>query len=222
MVDRRMMALLLIAATLLAGSGAFLRQVVAHNVPAVSARWPAFTMLYTEEDFGWASNGKMSSQTVELLYNSFDNWKVTIMDSSAFPALNGTWTAYDGETNTHYSAETDETTTADVSKDGGFYVPSQWLVPLYVSTLLEKPNVKPEPSDDPNLQKIVVTDESPCEPFTEAQKQAGLAVCKSEQKFRLSTREIIYDSKYLIPRRLVDKLDGTAIYTVTVTELTFE
>lgn len=222
MLKNRKILLVLFVIILLTGGAITANQVIGNNRTPELESWPPFAMHYTEEGYSMAPDGKLGSQTIEVLYDSFDNWKVTIVDSSAFPALNGTWTAYDGETNTHYSAETDETTTADVSKDDGFYVPTQWLVPLYVPTLLEKPSVTPEPSNDPNLHKIVVADESPCEPFTEAQEQAGLTMCKAEQKFRVSTREIIYDSQYLIPRLIVDKLDGTAIYTVTVDELTFK
>jgi hypothetical protein len=208
---------------ILLGSGAITaNQVIGSNRTPELESWPAFAMVYTEDGFGMAPNGKLGSQTIEVDYNAFDNWKVTITANADFPALKGTWTTYDGHTITHYNAENGEETVNDVSKDNGFHVPAQWLVPLYVPNLLKKPGVTPEPGDEPNLQKIIVTDEAPCEPFTEAQKEAGLAECRSDQKLRSSTREVIFDNEYLIPRKIVDRLDGVGMYTVTVNSVTIK
>lgn len=222
MINRRMMAISLGIVILLVGGGLVVNQLLKNNRTVGAKSWPAFTMIYTTEGFGMAPAGAIGSQTTELIYDSVNNWKVTITQNSAFPALQGTWSVYDGQLITHYNAESGETTVNDVSNEEGFRVPDQWLAPLYVPALLKTPGVIPEPGEEPNLQKIVVTDESPCDPFTAVQQQAGLAECKADQTARIATREVTYDTAHLIPLKIIDKLDGTAMYTVTVDELTFQ
>ena len=187
--------------------------------------WPAFVMIFKEENYTFSPQQVWSSQTTELVYNRFDDWKVTLLDNAAQPDVKGMWSTYDGQVITHYDPRVGSTSKTDVSQDSGFHIPEQWLTPLYISSLQAKPDVIKVLNAESGTEKLTATEEIPCiadVPLTAAQKQAGLDECSDEKTIRVSTREITYTTEYLMPMQIVDKVDGFVVDIITVESLIFQ
>ncbi len=177
-------------------------------------RWPGFTMIYREESRSLSPNGQSGVQRIELVYEDFLSWKVTILHNRAHPDIEGTYDVYDGKTMTHYDARTGRTSVNDLSGDAGFQAPDRWLVPLYVPSLLTTPNAQKQAGDSPGTETVIISEEAPCAP--PAEDETDQSICT-----RIITDEITYTSEHLIPVKIVSKSDGVVVNTITVEKLDF-
>lgn len=224
MAIRKVVILLLSIVGLVIGAFVATRALGSNHTPEMEL-WPAFVMIFKEENYTFSPEQVWSSQTTELIYNRFDDWKVTLLDNAAQPDVKGMWSTYDGQVITHYDPRVGSSSKTDVSQDSGFHIPEQWLTPLYILSLQAKPDVIKALNVESGTEKLTVTEEIPCiadVPLTEAQKQAGLDECSDEKTIRVSTREITYTTEYLMPMQIVDKVDGFVVDIITVESLIFQ
>jgi len=171
-------------------------------------------MDYKEEGqvhgFAWG----IGTQSYKFVFNSTREWTHTITDSTHMEFV-GSYQRYTGETLIQFEASSNYTTTTDTSKDA-LYIPDQWLSFEYIKGLQQMPNVSISKTDNPALEKLIETGEIPC-----VQPEPSPVNCKLGQEVLIGAREITYRTDTLIPVLMVDKVDGTALYTATVEKLEF-
>jgi hypothetical protein len=185
-------------------------------------------MVYREQSYSFSDDGNPGWYVFELDYEDLLNWKVTTLEGpSGLRSGPGEWHSYEnGTTLGGYDPVTGETTSRDVSGDGGFYAPDEWLMPVYIPKLLAQPMkgryIEQKQADRAGLELLIISEDLPCIPPTDADKRAGIQECASEEEIRTYSTEITYTAEELIPMQIVHKGDGIATYTMTVESLTFK
>lgn len=206
--------------------GAFVAtRVLGNNHTPEMALWPAFVMIFKEEGhIGFVSDGKPGRQTYELVYDSPQHWKLTILDSTKKDNI-GSWETYDGKTITRYQAGMDATEVTDVAGEQGNYVPNEWLRPAYVESLQARSAEVRQAFDQEGTETMILTEQSPCTPdvpYTDLQKELGVPPCAADQANRAVVREVTYTTDHFIVMKILETLDGVPVYRVMVEELTFK
>lgn len=184
--------------------------------------WPAFTMVFKEEDgnFSMIKDGSIGTQVYEFVYKDPKDWKITITESPSID-IQGSWRSYNGTTITTYFARTEGPVVEDATELKGIFVPNEWLNPLYYANLTKKPNVE-KLNDAPSGYEIWrMTEEIPCQPVSpvETPGQVKQDNCDPAKPNKTVTSDFTYRSDYHIPVKVNYSTEGRGVYTATVEKL---
>lgn len=220
-MDRRIVAITLILSLSVILFLAITTQRITNHSLQTEGEWPAFSMVFKEEDgnFSMIKDGSLGTQVYEYVYKNSKDWKITITESPSID-IKGTWRSYNGKTITNHQARTEKAEVEDATELEGIFVPNQWLNPLYYAKLTKKPNVE-KLNDAPagyERWRMTEIDCHSLHPLTNFIPQNS-EDCDPAYQIRMIWSDFTYRSDYHIPVKVNYLVDGSGVYTATVEKL---
>lgn len=172
--------------------------------------WPSFTMVYTDWGATRGPNGTPGFVRARIMYQDSRHWQSEILEDSVMPSYAGSFTEFNGKQLSGFNAAFNHSATTQ-EPDSPKLAPDDWLLPGQISYLKQKPDISLQPTTKPGLDKLVRSEQIPCDPD----------VSRCEKAMSQIVTEILFDSKYELPMGMTVYSNNQKSRQVTVEEFSW-